>query len=108
MSTKPNFTAELPAVGGKTVSGSGADITSPDPPPVIDLNENEKQVYDYICQSLREAGIEHLTAGMPIAVIVRTFVDWLRAAKECERKGRTQTSKTGWVTPLPWADDENV
>jgi hypothetical protein len=63
-------------------------------------------VYDYICQSLREAGIEHLTAGISIGVIVRTFVDWINASEECEIKGRSQVSKTGWATPTPWAEDE--
>ena len=24
----------------------------------------------------------------------------------CDEKGRTQTSKTGWVTEMPWAKDE--
>lgn len=105
--TKPDqFTVALPAVGGSTVQGKADAITSPDPPPVMGLKKEEQEVYDYLCASLREAGVEHLTAGMPIAVIVRTFIGWLNAAKECEEKGRTQTSKTGWVTPLPWADDE--
>jgi hypothetical protein len=106
MNKTNQFAVSLPAVGGATVQGSADTITSPDPPPVIGLKQDELQVYDYLCASLREAGVEHLTAGMPIAVIVRTFVDWVAAANECEEKGRTQTSKTGWVTPLPWADDE--
>ncbi|WP_428718569.1 hypothetical protein [Undibacterium curvum] len=106
MNTKPNFTTELPAVGGNSVSGSGADITSPDPPPIIGLDEREQEVFNYLCKQLREAGIEHTTAGMPIAVIVRTFIDWIDASQKCATEGRTQVSKTGWVTPLPWADDE--
>ncbi|MEO7578552.1 MAG: hypothetical protein ABIT83_13145 [Massilia sp.] len=106
MSTKPNFTTSLPAVGGSGVSSSAADTVSPDPPPIIGLTDDELEVYRYICESLRAAGIEHLTAGMPLAVIVRTFVDWIAASKECAEKGRSQTSKTGWATPTPWADDE--
>jgi hypothetical protein len=105
MTTKNTFSTMLPAVGASSISGA-SDTSSPDPPPVIGLSEEEQQVYVYICGALRQAGIEHLTAGMPIAVIVRTFVDWIKACKECAEKGRTQTSKTGWVTPLPWADDE--
>ncbi|MGZ9713911.1 hypothetical protein ACXX82_24240 [Glaciimonas sp. GNP009] len=105
--TKTNqFAVALPAVGGASVQGSAESAVSPEPPPVMDLRADEMQVYNYLCASLREAGVEHLTAGMPIAVIVRTFVDWIAAAKQCEEKGRTQQSKTGWVTPLPWADDE--
>lgn len=100
-----NFETLPPAVGAAGVKSS-AELTSPEAPPVIGLNDDELQVYDYLCKSLRQAGIEHLTAGMPLAVIVRTFIDWIKASKECAEKGRVQISKTGWATPTPWADDE--
>jgi hypothetical protein len=106
MDKKINFEAALPTVGGSNVLAAPGDVTSPLPPPVINLKPDELQVYEYICESLRAAGIEHVTAGMPLAVIVRTFIDWLAASKECADKGRSQTSKTGWSTPTPWADDE--
>jgi hypothetical protein len=106
MNPKPDFEAALPAVGADSVRSSATDVPSPDPPPVIGLKKDELQVYDYICESLRAAGVEHLTAGMPLAVIVRTFIDWIAASKECAEKGRSQISKTGWATPTPWADDE--
>ena len=70
------------------------------------MSPDEQQLYEYICETLRTAGVEHVTAGIPIAVIVRTFADWLKACALCEDKGRTQTSKTGWVTEMPWAKDE--
>lgn len=106
MSDKPTFSASRPVVGGDNVVSNSEQIVSPDPPPLIGLNDKEHEIYLYICDSLKTAGIEHLTAGMPIAIIVRTFSDWLKASKECEEKGRTQVSKTGWATPTPWADDE--
>lgn len=106
MDSKPKFAAALPAVGGAAVASSSGDIVSPKPPPMLGLSPDELVLYEHICDSLRQAGIEHLTAGMPIAIIVRTFSDWLSACRECEEKGRTQTSKTGWATPTPWADDE--
>jgi hypothetical protein len=105
MDMKSSLGTSLPAVGASAVRGGG-DVSSPDPPPVIGLSEQEREVYEYICDSLRAAGIEHVTAGMPIAIIVRTFVDWINASAECAEKGRSQTSKTGWSTPTPWADDE--
>lgn len=105
MDLKNQFGTAPPAVGADAVTSSGT-MTSPAPPPAIDLKDEERQVYDYICESLRAAGIEHMTAGMPIAVIVRTFIDWMKARAECEEKGRVQVSKTGWATPTPWADDE--
>lgn len=73
---------------------------------MLGLTADEKGLYNHICETLRQAGIEHLTAGLPIAIIVRTFADWIKASAECEEKGRTQVSKTGWATAAPWADDE--
>lgn len=106
MTDKTNFAAALPAVGGSRVLSGPGEIVSPKPPSMLGLSDEEQQLYDHICETLRQAGIEHLTASLPIAIIVRTFADWLKAAAECDEKGRTQTSKTGWATPTPWADDE--
>lgn len=106
MNPKNHFAPALPVVGAASVQAAAATLTSPDPPPAIGLNDSEIEVYEYLCESLRLAGIEHLTAGMPLAVIVRTFMDWLAACEECALKGRVQISKTGWATPTPWADDE--
>jgi hypothetical protein len=106
MEEKKDIAAEQPAVGGAHVTRPTAEIVSPEPPPMISLSSDEQALYAHICGTLRQAGIEHLTAAMPIAIIVRTFADWLKAVAECDEKGRSQTSKTGWATPTPWADDE--
>ena len=100
------FAVQLPAVGAGMVTGQPGKIESPAAPEMLQLSAAEQQLYSYICESLRTAGVEHMTAGIPIAVIVRTFADWLKAVELCDTKGRTQTSKTGWVTELPWAKDE--
>lgn len=98
---------EQPFAVAPGASRAGLDIKSPKPPPGINLTETELLVFEDICSSLRSAGIEHLTASLPIAVIVRTYMQWLDALTLCDEKGRTQTSpKTGWVSPTPWADDE--
>ena len=86
--------------------GGAVEVASPNVPPGLAFTEVELQVYEYICRALRDAGIEHLTAGMPIAVIVRTYAQWLDALQLCETRGRTQTSQSGWVSAAPWADDE--
>lgn len=106
MESKTNFAAVPPVVGGASVASTASEIISPRPPPLIELSAEELYLYGYICDMLREAGIEHLTAGMPISIIVRTYADWIAAHAECKEKGRNQTSKTGWSTPAPWADDE--
>lgn len=106
MNDSPNFSAALPAVGGGSVSAKGANLASPKPPCLIDFTPAEQQCYDDLCAVLREAGIEHVTAAIPLAVIVRTFADWRKAALRCDADGRTQISKTGWATETPWAKDE--
>ena len=100
--------AENPfAVAPGAAARAGQDLSSPEVPPGLTLDDVEQQLYAYICQSLKAAGIEHLTAGMPIVVIVRTYRDWLKAHRRCEEEGRTQVSpKSGWASPTPWADDE--
>lgn len=95
------------AAPGASVRVGQQDVRSPDAPPGLDFSETEKQVFEYLCQTLRASGIEHLTAGMPLAIIVRTYCDWLAAWHKCETEGRTQKAKkTGWVSPTPWAEDE--
>lgn len=106
MDSKVNFAAVPPAVGGDAVASKVGEIVSPAPPLLINLSVDELALYEHICDTLRQAGIEHLTAGMPIAIIVRTFADWLKACERCENEGRTQESKNGWFSPTPWAEDE--
>jgi hypothetical protein len=106
MNDSPNFSAALPVVGGSAVSKNGVNLASPKPPCLIDFTPEEQQCYDDICAMLREAGIDHMTAAIPISIIVRTFADWRKAAIKCDLEGRTQTSKTGWVVEKPWAKDE--
>lgn len=89
-----------------TAAGGKVGVESPEPPPLLSLSVDELKVYDYICQRLRDAGIEHVTAGMPIAIIVRTYSDWIRASIQCETEGRTQRAQSGWASPTPWAEDE--
>lgn len=106
MNDSPHFSAALPAVGGGAVSSKGVNLASPKPPCLIDFTQEEQQCYDDLCEVLRSAGIEHVTAAIPLAVIVRTFADWRKAARRCDEDGRTQISKTGWATETPWAKDE--
>lgn len=101
-----NFSTALPAVAGGEVSSKTTALKSPPPPVLIDFTHDERICYDELCSVLREAGIEHITAAIPLAVIVRTFSDWRKAAIKCDEEGRTQISKTGWATETPWAKDE--
>lgn len=99
----PTFTV---VQGGAGIQASSGVAASPDIPPLIALDTSERRVWKYICDSLKVAGLEHVTAGLPIAVIVRTYTDWLKSVKTCEEKGRYQDSKNGWSSEAPWAADE--
>ena len=106
MELKNSFGAAAPAVGADQVTADPAMIVSPPAPPAMGLTEQEREVFDYICDSLRAAGIQHVTAGMPIAVIVRTYIDWIDAREQCIEKGRVHFTKNDFPIPFPWADDE--
>ena len=106
MNDSSTFSTALPAVGGGSVSTTPGAVASPKPPGLIDFTVAEQQCYDDLCAVLREAGIEHITAAIPLAVIVRTFADWRKAAQRCDKEGRVQISKTNWATETPWAKDE--
>ncbi|WP_257624557.1 hypothetical protein [Variovorax boronicumulans] len=106
MNDKVNFAAALPAVGGAHVVGNAEAIESPPPPKAMQLTEVEQGLYEEICEALRKAGIEHTTSGLAISFIVRTVAQYLAANERCEREGRTQASKNGWVASTPWAEDE--
>lgn len=99
----PKFTV---VGGGKAQAPNVELVSSPSPPPLIALTTSERRVWDYICDSLRTAGVEHITAGLPIAMIVRTYTDWIEAAKKCDDDGRVQYSDKGWASETPWAADE--
>ena len=101
----PNLTV-IGGLGGSVASERLANIEPPAVPPLIGFDTNQRRIWKYICDSLAASGLEHMTAGLPIAVIVRTYSDWIDALDECEKKGRYQTSQNGWASEAPWAADE--
>jgi len=102
--TAPPFSV---VTGAAQSAPSGQTVDSPRVPPLAQFDAQQKLVWKYICESLAASGLDHITAGLPIAVIVRTYTDWLAAVKVCEeKKTRYQTSNNGWVSEAPWAADE--
>ncbi|WP_051711526.1 terminase TerL endonuclease subunit [Andreprevotia chitinilytica] len=85
---------------GKKPPGRLGEIQSPKPPPLANLSTQERRVWDYICEALRQAGIEHVTAGLTIKIICRTYIDWLEAVALCDN-GRYELSKNGNPYELP-------
>jgi len=82
------------------------EVVSPDPPPGKINTPDERLHWDYICRYLRSEGIPHSTLGYAIERTVKTYLSLEKVEAQCEDEGRYQTSKTGWATPTPWADDE--
>ena len=98
---------KLTVVSGVSANDAKVGVAdSPNTPPLIAFQTSERRVWKYICDSLASAGLEHVTAGLPIAVIVRTYTNWIEAVKKCEEKGRYQESSKGWQGEAPWAADE--
>jgi hypothetical protein len=84
---------DMPEPPGK---GSGKEIKSPPVPPGANLNQRERKVWDYICRVLRDAGMPHITAGLAIAVVCRTFIRWVDA--ELRLRELEATTGTYFVT----------
>lgn len=59
----------------------GNETKSPPAPPGSNLSGRERKVWDYICARLREAGLEHLTCGLTISIVVRTYIRWVDSEK---------------------------
>ncbi len=79
----------------------GSAVVSPRIPPGANLSTQERRVWEYICDNLAAAGLEHVTAGLTIKVITRTYMDWLEALRDCDNTGRYATSDNGNRYELP-------
>lgn len=75
-----------PPVGGKPPLS---------PPPGANLSTQGRRVWEYICQSLIDAGVDITTAGVFILMAVHTYIEWSDAMKLCVENGRYGTSKKG-------------
>ncbi len=87
-------------------SGAGdKQLRSPAPPPGTQLSPRERKVWDYICAALRDSGLPHLTAGIAIAVVCKTFIRWVNTELELQNfeasNGGTYfiKTKTGFDQP---------
>lgn len=75
--------AGMPAPDGDTGApegrAGGKQIRSPAPPPGANLTPRERKVWDYICASLRDEGLSHRAAGITIATVCQTYLQYLDA-----------------------------
>lgn len=106
--SKPPF-AVIPGGAGAPPKSPGdkqsAAIASPSTPPGAQLTPRERKVWDYICESLRDAGLEHYTCGLTISIICRTYVRWIDAELKLSEVERDQggtyfvTTANGYEQP---------
>ena len=80
--------AVMPVAGGGEARSplrvGGKEIRSPEPPPGAQLSPRERKVWDYICAVLREQGMPHLTGGIAITIICKTFVQYIQTELELQ------------------------
>ena len=81
-------------------------VECPELPPMLALTQDEQAIFFYVTAVLRDANIEHVHAGLAIAVLARIYCDWLAASAKCAIKGRVQASESGWEQSAPWHDHE--
>lgn len=82
MSTNPPMTVR-PDGSEDAKASAGIEVVSPDCP--ISFTPEEQQVWDYICDQLRKAGLLHMTAGLAISVIVKKYRRWLTALEALDQ-----------------------
>ncbi|MDW5417734.1 P27 family phage terminase small subunit [Iodobacter sp. CM08] len=66
---------------GKSPLVTVGEVISPAKPPG-EMNTQERRVWDYICERLREAGIDHGTFGLAAMVVCKTYIHWIQAESE--------------------------
>ena len=69
----------------KNHDAAGGDVISPKTPPGEKLSGDEKKVWEYICAQLQAAGLDHITSGLAIRIVVKTYIRWLEAEQQLDK-----------------------
>lgn len=80
-------------------SSSGGAVESKIPEPPAKLSVREKKVWTHITQALKEYQLVHLTDGIVLTIIVKTFIEWLDAEKELA--DYKKKNKGSYITRTP-------
>jgi len=80
----PNLTVLPGGAGTAAPARVGGNAESPDRPPGA-LSTQERRVWDYICEQLRAAGIEHRTFGLAAVVVCKTYIGWMKLQSELDQ-----------------------
>ena len=98
MATQPLFEA-LPSVDARVSENVPSSIVSAIPEPPVKLAGREKKIWDHVTQALLEYQLIHLTDGMLLVVICRTFVEWMDANLELDQYKKENNGSYMTETP---------
>lgn len=76
---------QIPGSGDGASAANAQAIPSEIPAPPTKLSAKEKKVWTHVTKALHECGLVHLTDGMALAVICRTFVRWVEAEEALDQ-----------------------
>ncbi len=95
----------LPSVD--SVVSMGAVIISKIPEPPTPLSEREKVIWNHVTRALHEYQLIHLTDGLMLVVICKTYLAWVDANEQLEKYLQENDgnfiveTKNGYRTPHP-------
>ena len=86
-------------VGVSDAASKGASgVQSPNPPPGANMSSQERRTWEYLTDVLRQAGVKHITAGIPLVMVCKAYCNWIRLerdwAKAVEQNGGSTLFET--------------
>lgn len=71
---------------------------SPEPPPGL-TSPKELEIWNYICEQLRAAGVEHRIFGLAGALVCNAYSEWLTARQVLEDYKQSNDGSYYWKAP---------
>lgn len=76
------------------------------PPPNAGLTGTGYRVWDYLCESMTNAGFDISSAGLHILLLTTTYLEWVECMALIKEHGRMATGKKGVPYELPHSHNE--
>lgn len=89
----------LEEVGVSAAASAGASgVQSPEIPPGAKLSTQERRAWEYLTSVLRQAGVKHITAGIPLAMVCKMWCNWIRLEQDWARVVEENNGSTVFFT----------
>lgn len=89
----------LEEVGVSATASAGASgVQSPEIPPGANLSTQERRAWQYLTGALRQAGVKHITAGMPLVMVCKMWCNWQRLEQDWARVVEQNNGSTVFFT----------